>query len=120
MPVFHGKGGKVSNIPFAVSWALTIAADIAEASILDSDWKTSEVGQEAASATVEGNAVTERDTVAQLGAAFAPLNLYLDSTRYFSLTCLCTSITETVSKDDIGKLSYTFERNQSTDIIYNS
>jgi len=121
MAVFHGKAAKVTigvtPLEMVTGWNMQLSADVAESSYMGLSWKTFEVGQEDGSASVSGNAATERGTIAQLGVS-AALKLYVDATHYFSLTSICTGVSESVSKDDIGKISYTFKRNQSTDIVY--
>jgi hypothetical protein len=120
MAVFHGVNAKVDlsgALAFATGWSMTLNADVAESSCMSSSWKTYEFGQEDGDATVNGQAATERGTIAQLGVS-AALKLYVDDTHCFSLTSICTGITETTTKDDVGKISYTFARNQATDIAY--
>lgn len=121
MAVFHGKSAKVTigatPLAFTTGWSMQLSADVAESTYMGNTWKSFEVGQEDGSATVNGNAATTRVTVSQLGVS-AALLLYVNATNKFSLTSICTGIIESVTKDDVGKISYSFKRNQSTDIVY--
>ncbi len=121
MSVYHGKAAKVDLggvIEATLGWSLTTSADVAEATDMGDTWKTFEPGFDDVTATVEGNARTTRDTITQIGSE-ATLKLYIDATNYFSFNAICTGITETASKDDIGKISYSFEMDDAAGLAYN-
>ena len=80
-------------------------------------WKTFEKGLIDAVATVDGNGRTTRDTIAQIGAE-AALECYIDATNKFGFNAICTSITETANKDDIGRISYSFEMDDAAGMVY--
>jgi len=126
MSVFHGKTatvvftGGAGTITAVTGWSLSASADVAESTVMQSSgfWQAFEVGFDDATATIDGNARKTRDTVAQIGSE-ASLELYIDDTYYFSFNALCTGITETASKDDIGKISYSFEMDDAAGVQYN-
>ncbi|KKM62172.1 hypothetical protein LCGC14_1524330 [marine sediment metagenome] len=122
MAVFHGKTAKVSfsaSVEAITGWSLAASADVAESTVMQSSgwWQGFEGGFFDATATVDGNGRTTRDTIAQIGAE-AALQLYLDATNYFGFNAICTGITETASKDDIGKISYSFEMDDAAGMVY--
>ncbi len=123
MAVYHGKTAKIvfsAAVEAILGWSMTTSADVAESTIMQASgfWQGFEVGFDDAAATVDGNGRTTRDTIAQIGAE-ASLELYLDATNYFSFNAICTGVTETASKDDIGKISYSFEMDDAAGVIYN-
>ncbi len=121
MAAYHGKAGKVDFgglIAFVTSWTLTTTGDTAESTDMGDTWKLFEPGLDDVVATVEGHAATERDTAAEIVAASATLKLYIDATNYFGFTAFCTSITETSSINDVGKISYTFEMDDAAGLVY--
>jgi len=122
MAVFHGKTAKIEGlgltpIPATLGWSLTASADAAEATDMGDTFQLFEVGFDDATATVDGNARTEVDYTSLIGNS-ATLKLYIDADHYFSFTAICTGITETASKDDIGKLSLSFEMDDASGVIY--
>ncbi len=120
MAVFHGKTAKVTfsgAIEAITGWTLTTSADVAESTYMGQSWQLFEVGFDDAVATVEGNGRKTRDTVAQIGSE-ATLQLYVDDTNYFSFNAICVAITETASKDDIGRVSYSFEMDDASGVDY--
>ncbi len=123
MAVFHGKTAKVSfsgSVEAITGWSLTTSADIAESTAMQTSgfWQDFEVGFKDFVATIEGNARKTRDTIAQIGAE-AALQLYIDATSYFSCNAICVGITETASKDDIGRITYSFEMDDAAGMAYN-
>jgi len=122
MAVFHGKAAKVDLggvIEAITGWSMTTSADVAESTVMQASgfWQSFEVGFDDASATVDGNGRTTRDTIAQIGSE-ASLKLYIDATHYFSFNAICVALTETASKDDIGKISYSFEMDDASGVGY--
>lgn len=121
MAVFHGKSGSVTFTPTIVSilsWSMSVVSDVAESTVMAASawWKSFKAGFIDTSATVECNAMTE--SVLRVGED-ANLSLFVDATKYFAITtAICTEQTETVSKDDVGKISYAFVANDSTGPVY--
>jgi len=122
MAFFHGKAAKVNfaaTIESTISWSLDITVDTSDTTAMGNTWKTSLPGFYDFTATVEGYARTTRGTVAQCGAVAHALVLYIAADHYFTAsTVICTSITESVSKDDVGKLSYTLAGNDADGLVY--
>ncbi len=121
MAVYHGKSAKVDFgglISFITGWSLSTSADIAESTDMGDTWKLFEPGFDDVTFTIEGHASTERDTAAEIVAAAGVLKCYIDATNYFACTAFCTSITESVDLNDVGKLTYTFEMNDAAGLIY--
>lgn len=122
MAVFHGKTAKVDlggAIEAITGWFLTASSDIAESTVMQASgfWQSFERGFTDASATVNGNARKTRDVVAQLNSE-ATLKLYVDATHYLSFNGICTGITETANKDDIGKINYSFVMDDPLGVVY--
>ena len=109
MAVFHGKSGKVDfggAVAAILNWTMSVVVDVAESTYMGLTWKTFAAGFVDATASVDANAKT-LDTI-KVGTN-AELKLYIDATNYFTIsTAVCTEQTETVSKDDVGKISYSF------------
>lgn len=122
MATFHGKTAKVDlggAIEATTGWSMTTSADVAESTVMQASgfWQGFEPGMDDVTATVDGNGRTTRDTVSQLGSE-ATLKLYIDATNYFSFNAICTSINEVANKDDIGRLSYGFEMDDASGLVY--
>lgn len=122
--VFHGRTAKVAlngngDIDAITGWSLSITGDTAESTVMQASgfWQGFEPGFDDATATVDGNARTTRDTVDQIGSE-ASLELYIDATHYFAFNAICTGITETANKDDVGKISYSFEMDDTAGVLY--
>ena len=125
MAYFHGKHGKVtwnsSQIPNVTSWSLTTGADTAITTPMDGAaagtaiWETRLGGLTDSSATVEGIAVTTVDYSLQTAycGLSAALVLNYDTDSQFTVTSVCTSLTESASIDDAGRISLTFEGNSA-------
>ena len=122
MAVFHGKAGKVTFAPTIVSvlsWTLSVISDVAESTVMHPTvwWKSFVAGFIDASATVEANAMTE--AVIRVGNN-ANLKLYVNATKYFSMaSAVCIGQTETVSLNEIGKVSYSFAADDIAGPTYN-
>ena len=125
MTNFHGAAAKVtftggsSTITSITGWSMSSSNDIAESTVMQESgfWESHEVGYKDATATVDGNAQTDRDTVDQIGSG-AALALYYSNSNYFGFTAICTGISESVDKDDIGKITYTFEMNDINGVAH--
>ena len=115
MAVYHGKTAKVTlpqlgAMSFATGWSISTSADVAESTsmVASSFFKSFVAGFDDCTITVEGNAATERATLSELSTTAGEIKVYIDATHYFLCDVFCTSVTETSSFDDIGKISYTF------------
>ena len=121
MAVFHGKLGKVDFggvISSILGWTLNITGDIADSSIVAASawWKSFTAGYIDTAATADANAMTE--STLKVGTD-AQLKLYVNATKYFDITnSVCIEQTETVNKDDVGKISYSFLGNDATGPVY--
>ncbi len=121
MAVLHGKAGKIDfggAIASILGWTMTVAGDVADSSVMAASgwWKTFVSGFIDCTATVEANAMTEGSTKVGTNAA---LKLYVNNTNYFYMnTAVCIEQTETVSKDDIGKISYSFSVDSTAVMTY--
>lgn len=126
METYHGKAGKVNfsgadlvgGTVTITSWTLTESGDIAEDTSMGDSWQSFKAGFIDLSATAEANAETAFDAPALIGTD-AALQLWIDGTHHFDASdAICTEITETCDKDDVGKLSFSFAGNDSTGISY--
>lgn len=120
MGVFHGKTAKIDFggvVESTIAWSLTATADVVESTAMGDTWQTFELGFNDCSMTFEGNGRTARDAVAQIGSE-ASCKMYINATYYFGCNAICTSLTETASKDDIGKISYSFEMDDAAGMVY--
>ena len=121
MAVIHGKAGKVTfsgAIASVLAWTLSITGELADSTVMHASvyWKTFIAGFIDSAATVEAQAMTE--STFKVGTN-AELQLYVDGTNYFSIsTAICIGQTETVSKDDVGKISYSFIGDDTLGPVY--
>jgi len=121
MTVYHGKSAKVDFggiIAFTTSWSVSTSADVARSTDMGDDFETFESGFDDATFTVDGNAATERNTIAQLLLEATELKCYIDATHYFHADVFCISITETANLNDIGKITYSFEMSDQDGLQY--
>ena len=120
MAVFHGKTAKIDlggAIEAITGWSMSATVETAESTYMGLTWQGFEVGLDDTTATVDGNARTTRATVGQIGSEDS-LKLYIDATNYFYFNALCTSLTESVDKDSVGKISYGFEMDDASGVQY--
>lgn len=115
MASFHGKSGVVTfdggggaNI---VDFTFDATADVAEATDMGDTWKTYLGGFKdwTASVTCNLDSGGEDPTLAtDLGASAA---LVLDTTtgKSYGGTAICTGVSVAMDKDDIAKVTYTFQ-----------
>jgi len=113
MAAFHGKGGSATftDLVFEIiSWSIDATADMAEATDMGDTWKTYLAGFNDWTATVE--------CVLPTGGFITTLGTTLGSTdtlaitsggKIYSGTAFCTGVSPSGDKDDIGKLTYTFQ-----------
>ena len=78
-------------------------------------WETRLGGLTDSSATVEAVAATTVDYSLQTAycGLSAELVLNYDTDSLFTITMVCTGLTESASVDDVGRLSLTFEGNSA-------
>lgn len=120
MAVYHGKSGTVSftGISKAVlAWSLSSTADVAESSVAGQTWKTFEAGFKDCTASIETNR-NATDSVIQAGLE-ATLALGINQSNTLGANCICTEQTETVSIEDISKMSYSFVMDDVDGVAYN-
>ena len=121
MATYHGSSAKSyfnsADIFKPQSWSLETSSDTASSDAQGETWKAFEEGLEDFTATVEGLAETTVDYTSTL-AVNSALRLYIDDTNYLSATAICTSITETASINDVGKVTYSFEGDDTSGIAY--
>lgn len=116
MAFYHGKAASfkigAATVESTLGWTANVTADTAETTAMGDAWKTHETGFIDATVTLEGFARTDRGTVAQVGATAHAVVMYTKTpvtSEFFTLTnVICTSITESVEANDVGKISYTF------------
>ena len=116
MAALHGKGGDVSFTALddalalsITSWTFTSSSDTARATGMSATFDTFLPGLDTFTATVEAVAITTLDLAADIGSE-ATLTLYLNAAdESCAANAICTSITETCSIDDVGRVSMSFE-----------
>jgi len=113
MTAFHGKGGSItfSGLTFELlSWTIDATADMAEATDMGDTWKTYLAGFKDWTATCE--------CVLPAGGFVGTLATTLGSTetltvtsggKNYSGTVFCTGMSPSADKDDIGKVTFTFQ-----------
>jgi hypothetical protein len=130
MAVFHGKAGNVnfnaSDLFDINAWTLSTSCDIAETTAMGDSWQSfyhhastaaENAGLTTFTATAEGLGETTADLPALI-ATEAALKLEVDATHYFGANAIMVSITETCSIDDVGRVSYAFEGDDTAEIAY--
>ena len=123
MAAVHGKGGTVTftgaELTNITSWTFDSSGEIADVTAMGDSWEDSIDGCTDFTATVEATSMTEIDTTADIGLD-ATLTLTIEAGKSIvASNAIMTSITETTSIDDVGRLSMTFEGNE-TAITYPS
>lgn len=118
MAVFHGKRGAATftGLTFEMlSFTINATADVADGSIMDASaagetkhWKDYVAGFKDWNATVE---VLEPAAGVGIAALGTEDTLTLDGTEglAYSGTAICTGISPSVSKDDVGKCTLSFQ-----------
>lgn len=129
MPALHGKGGDVvfaalddafgNATATIISWTFTSSSDTARATGMSASFDTFLPGLDTFTATTEVVATTTLDLPADIGAE-GTLELYVSSgDQNCSANAICTSITETCSIDDVGRVTMTFEGDADS-VVYPS
>ncbi len=125
---YHGKLGIIdfgvaAGAPLVnlQSWTLTTVADLAESTAMGDSWGAHLAGLTDFNATAEGQSQIALDTVALLGSGQADVEFGLTSGGP-DLTggAIITGITETVSIEGNGTLSWTIEGNDAAGLQYNA
>lgn len=110
MAVVHGKAGTATfsgTVASMLAWSMSVTGDSVKSTVMGDTWDSFVAGYIDVTASIETNALTEA-TLSKLGSN-AALALYTDANSYFTIsTAVCTEITETANKDDVGKLSLAF------------
>lgn len=133
MAVFHGKAGKINfdskdiwNATNAVTdWTLSITAETAEASAMGDSWVKRLAGLTDFTATVNAKTrhTIDYDTLITgskpLYGASATLKLYLNATKYFQVTAICSGVSFTNNIGDVGTSTLSFEGNSATGVSFN-
>ena len=118
MAIFHGKGGGFTwsgtgaeeNKLTVLNWQVTVTADIAEATDMGDTWKTFKAGFKDWTATTECLADTTTDILAIGEGGTLKLEM-VDTSSGLSGAAICTGVSVAVDKDDIGKITYTWQGN---------
>ena len=119
MAAVHGKGGDVSftsiddGLVTITGWGFTASSDTADASGMGDSFRTNIPGLDTFTATAEAVAQTTLDHAVDIGTG-ATLTLQTESGKTTAAAAILTSITETASIDDVGRLSMAFEGNADT------
>jgi hypothetical protein len=118
---YHGKSGAVevdgTALSSLTSWDVTTSIDTADTTTMAAanSWATELTGLSDFTGTAEGLATSAQDTVALIGIDAAwQLNISEGADEVqLEGNAIMTGLTETVSVDDVGKLSYAFEGNDA-------
>ena len=119
---YHGKNGNAVFTTAVVNlqnWNLNAIGETAEASAMGDAWQKHLAGLTDFNASAEGLSKKALDTIAIIGSG-ASLALTMDgaASPSFSGTAILTAITETVSYENNGTISYSFEGNDATGLVY--
>ncbi len=121
MTVFHGKGGSATfagSIADLQSWTLGTSSDTADTTAMSDDFETHEGGLTDFTATAEGIANTTVDTIGTYLGVGGALVLKCSAGHYFTGTAICTGYGESVTIDDVGKFTMSFEGNDADGLSY--
>ena len=123
MTVYNGKGGGFAFAGSVVfnedtnSWEIATSSDVADSTGMGDTWEERLPGLTDFTASVDGNADSASDYTAAIGSGGAVTASIAASGPKLSGGAICTSITETVGIDDIGKVSASFEGNDAAGLI---
>ena len=123
MTVYNGKGGGFVSAGAPVfdddtnSWTITTTADIADATGMGDLWAERLAGLIDFTGSLDGNADSGGDYPAIIGTSGTITGSVVASGPNVSGTAICTSITETASIEDIGKVTATFEGNDPVGLV---
>lgn len=121
MTVYHGKQGSATfagSIADIQSWSLDTIADVADITAMGDDFESHESGLTDFTAAIETIAQTTVDTVGDYLGVGGALVLKCSGSSQFTGTAICTGVTETVTIEDVGKLSLTFEGNDADGLSF--
>ena len=121
MAAIHGKGGDVTftsvddALVTITDWTYTASSDTANTSGMGDSFESHVPGLDTFAATTEAVAITTLDHAADIGTG-ASLTLFLVSggTKRILAAAILTSLTETVSIEDVGRLSMAWVGNANT------
>ena len=112
MAVFHGKGGSATfsgiDSILLLSWSIDTSADVAEATDMGDTWKSYQAGFKDWTATLECNKDSTDVGIDALGTTDT-LTITATSGKTYSGSAICTGYSPSASKDDIAKLTITFQ-----------
>ena len=117
MAAVHGKAGTCTTgggaeLTTVQSWTINFVGETADITGMGSSWTSSIDGITDFTVAVEALAQTAVDIPADLGESQTlTLEIVGGGTEEFVCDAVLTSVTETVSIDDVGRLSMTFEGN---------
>ena len=120
MGIYHGKTGVITFAGAHTdlqSWTLNTTSDIADTTSMTDSWESHEIGLIDFTATAERLAQTELDFTTYLGVG-GSLVLSCSASHYFTGTAICTGLTESVTIDDVGKMSLAFEGNDADGLAF--
>ena len=119
MTTYHGKDGSVtvagSGQTDLQSWDLTTTADTADTTPMQAinDWETQRIGLTDFNANIEILTTSGQDLVAASVAAGELIFAAGDSATTVTGTGIPTSLTETVSIDDVSKTTIAYDGNDN-------
>ena len=123
MTVYNGKGGGFVSEGAGVfdddtnSWIIATTADVADATGMGDAWEERVVGLTDFTGSIDGNSDSGGDYVAVIGTSGVITGSVIVAGPNVSGIAICTSITETVSIDDIGKVTASFEGNDPDGLV---
>jgi hypothetical protein len=111
MAAVHGKGGTVTftgaELTTIESWSFDASSDSARTTGMGNSFESYAPGLDTFSGSAEVLAATAADIVADVGTE-QTLTLQIETGKTIAANAILTSITETASIDDVGKLSIQF------------
>lgn len=117
MAAVHGKGGSVTftgaELTTIQSWTYSANSDSARTTGMGDTYETYFPGLDTFSGSAEVLAATAADIPADVGTE-QTLTLQIETGKTIAANALLTSITETATIDDVGRLSITFTGDADT------
>jgi hypothetical protein len=124
MAVYSGKGGSVTVENDTIlgsgvnSWSVTTLVDVADSTNMSDVWASNERGLSDFNGTIEADSSIGADYPDIVGAAAQTFTFSVVSGGpNLSGDMLVTSITETASIEDVGKLSVSLEGSDTTGLV---
>lgn len=121
MANIHGKGGDVTfaasddTLGQVTAWTYTSNSDTARTTGMTASFESFVPGLDTFTGTCEAVAVTTIDIPADLATSSElKLELVAADAQAFTADAILTSITETASIDDVGRLTLAWEGNEDT------